>query len=179
MELDQGKDRYILTGKEKRALVWRIERYKQKDLDYLPLNYKISQEMEKILTFVEDLANNAREIQKSIAVAAIQEADEIEEKTTVKMQKQEKERHAKGGLAKGEKNKSFKEFILQEYDENNDYKTIKEFVNNVVDRLYQGEFNKLKPCFKTTTPETTIRNWITEFRKQKKRFSSKMNHFSS
>ena len=179
MELDQSKDRYVLTGKEKWALVWRIERYKQKDLDYLPLNYKISQEMEKILTFVEDLANNAREIQKSIAVAAIQEADEIEEKTTVKMQKQEKERHAKGGLAKGEKNKSFKEFILQEYDENNDYKTIKEFVNNVVDRLYQGEFNKLKPCFKTTTPETTIRNWITEFRKQKKRFSSKMNHFSS
>ena len=145
----------------------------------MPLNYKISQEMEKILIFVEDLANNAQEIQKSIAVAAIQEADEIEEKTTVKMQKQEKERHAKGGLAKGEKNKSFKEFILQEYDENNDYKTIKEFVNNVVDRLYQGEFNKLKPCFKTTTPETTIRNWITEFRKQKKRFSSKMNHFSS
>lgn len=179
MELDQSKDRYILTGKEKRALVWRIERYKQKDLDYLPLNYKISQEMEKILTFVEDLANDAQEIQKSIAVAAIQEADEIEENTTVKMQKQEKERHAKGGLAKGEKNKSFKEFILQEYDENNDYKTIKEFVNNVVDRLYQGEFNKLKPCFKTTTPETTIRNWITEFRKQKKRFSSKMNHFSS
>lgn len=179
MELDQSKDRYILTGKEKWALVWWIERYKQKDLDYLPLNYKISQEMEKILIFVEDLANNAQEIQKSIAVAAIQEADEIEEKTTVKMQKQEKERHAKGGLAKGEKNKSFKEFILQEYDENNDYKTIKEFVNNVVDRLYQGEFNKLKPCFKTTTPETTIRNWITEFRKQKKRFSSKMNHFSS
>lgn len=173
MELDQSKDRYILTGKEKRALVWRIERYKQKDLDYLPLNYKISQEMEKILTFVEDLANNAREIQKSIAVAAIQEADEIEEKTTVKMQKQEKERHAKGGLAKGEKNKLFKEFILQEYNENNDYKTIKEFVNNIVDRLYQGEFEYLKPCFKTTTPETTIRNWITEFRKPKNTFRAK------
>ena len=173
MELDQSKDRYILTGKEKRALVWRIERYKQKDLDYLPLNYKISQEMEKILTFVENLANNAREIQKSIAVAAIQEADEIEEKTTVKMQKQEKERHAKGGLAKGEKNKSFKEFILQEYNENNDYKTIKEFVNNIVDRLYQGEFEYLKPCFKTTTPETTIRNWITEFRKPKNTFRAK------
>ena len=173
MELDQSKDRYILTGKEKRALVWRIERYKQKDLDYLPLNYKISQEMEKILTFVEDLANNAREIQKSIAVAAIQEADEIEEKTTIKMQKQEKERHAKGGLAKGEKNKLFKEFILQEYNENNDYKTIKEFVNNIVDRLYQGEFEYLKPCFKTTTPETTIRNWITEFRKPKNTFRTK------
>lgn len=173
MELDQSKDRYILTGKEKRALVWRIERYKQKGLDYLPLNYKISQEMEKILTFVEDLANNAREIQKSIAVAAIQEADEIEEKTTVKMQKQEKERHAKGGLAKGEKNKLFKEFILQEYNENNDYKTIKEFVNNIVDRLYQGEFEYLKPCFKTTTPETTIRNWITEFRKPKNTFRAK------
>ncbi len=173
MELDQSKDRYILTGKEKRALVWRIERYKQKDLDYLPLNYKISQEMEKILTFVENLANNAREIQKSIAVAAIQEADEIEEKTTVKMQKQEKERHAKGGLAKGEKNKLFKEFILQEYNENNDYKTIKEFVNNIVDRLYQGEFEYLKPCFKTTTPETTIRNWITEFRKPKNTFRAK------
>lgn len=173
MELDQSKDRYILTEKEKRALVWRIERYNQKDLNYLPLNYKISQEMEKILTFVEDLANSAREIQKSIAVAAIQEADEIEEKTTVKIQKQEKERHAKGGLAKGEKNKSFKEFILQEYDENNDYKTIKEFVNNVVDRLYQGEFEYLKPCFKTTTPETTIRNWITEFRKPKNTFRAK------
>lgn len=173
MELDQSKDRYILTGKEKRALVWRIERYKQKDLDYLPLNYKISQEMEKILTFVEDLANNAREIQKSIAVAAIQEADEIEEKTTVKIQKQEKERHAKGGLAKGEKNKLFKEFILQEYNENNDYKTIKEFVNNIIDRLYQGEFEYLKPCFKTTTPETTIRNWITEFRKPKNTFRAK------
>ena len=173
MELDQNKDRYVLTEKERRALVWRIEHYKQKDLKYLPLTYKISQEMEKILNFVEDLVNNAREIQKCIAVAAIQEADEIEEKTTVKMQKQEKERHAKGGLAKGEKNKSFKEFILQEYDENNDYKTIKEFVNNVVDRLYQGEFNKLKPCFKTTTPETTIRNWITEFRKQKNTFRAK------
>lgn len=173
MELDQSKDRYILTGKEKRALVWRIECYKQKDLDYLPLNYKISQEMDKILTFVENLANNAREIQKSIAVAAIQEADEIEEKTTVKMQKQEKERHAKGGLAKGEKNKLFKEFILQEYNENNDYKTIKEFVNNIVDRLYQGEFEYLKPCFKTTTPETTIRNWITEFRKPKNTFRAK------
>ena len=173
MELDQNKDRYVLTEKERRALVWRIEHYKQKDLKYLPLTYKISQEMEKILTFVEDLANSAREIQQYIAVAAIQKADEIEEKTTLKMQKQEKERHAKGGLAKGEKNKSFKEFILQEYDENNDYKTIKEFVNNVVDRLYQGEFEHLKPCFKTTTPETTIRNWITEFRKQKNTFRAK------
>lgn len=173
MKLDENRDRYILTEQEKRALVWRIERYKQNDLNYLPLNYKISQVMKEILTFVEDLVNNAREIQKCIAVAAIQEVDEIEEKTTLKMQKQEKERHAKGGLAKGEKNKSFKEFILQEYDENNDYKTIKEFVNNVVDRLYQGEFNKLKPCFKTTTPETTIRNWITEFRKQKNTFRAK------
>lgn len=173
MELDQDKDKYILTEKEKRALVWRIERYKQKDLNYLPLNYKISQGMKEILTFVEDLVNNAREIQKCIAVAAIQEADEIEEKTTLKIQKQEKERHAKGGLAKGEKNKSFKKFILKEYNENNDYKTIKEFVNNIVDRLYQGEFEYLRPCFKTTTPETTIRNWITEFRKQKKHFSSK------
>ncbi len=173
MKLDENRDRYILTEQEKRALVWRIERYKQNDLHYLPLNYKISQEMEKILTFVEDLANSAREIQQYIAVAAIQEADEIEEKTTVKIQKQEKERHAKGGLAKGEKNKLFKEFILQEYDENNDYKTIKEFVNNIVDRLYQGKFEYLRPCFKTTTPETTIRNWITEFRKQKNIFRAK------
>lgn len=173
MKLDENRDRYILTEQEKRALVWRIECYKQKDLDYLPLNYKISQEMEKILTFVEDLANNEREIQKSIAVAAIQVADEIEEKTTVKIQKQEKERHAKGGLAKGEKNKSFKKFILKEYDENNGYKTIKEFVNNIVDRLYKGEFEYLRPCFKTTTPETTIRNWITEFRKQKNIFRAK------
>lgn len=53
--------------------------------------------MKEILTFVEDLANSAREIQKCIADAAIQEADEIEEKTTVKIQKQEKERHVKGG----------------------------------------------------------------------------------
>lgn len=173
MELNQNKNQYVLTSQEKRALVWRIERYKQKDLDYLPLNYKISQEMKKILNFVEDLANSAREIQQYISVAAIQEADEIEEKTTVKMQKQEKERHAKGGLAKGEKNKLFKEFILQEYNENNDYKTIKEFVNNIVDRLYQGEFEYLKPCFKTTTPETTIRNWITEFRKPKNTFRAK------
>ena len=30
MELDQNKDRYILTEKEKRALIWRIEHYKQK-----------------------------------------------------------------------------------------------------------------------------------------------------
>ena len=65
----------ILTEQEKRALVWRIERYKQNDLNYLPLNYKISQEMEKILNFVEDLVNNAREMQKCIAVAAIQEVD--------------------------------------------------------------------------------------------------------
>ena len=121
MELDQNKDRYVLTEKERRALVWRIEHYKQKDLKYLPLTYKISQEMEKILNFVEDLVNNAREIQKCIAVAAIQEADEIEEKTTVKMQKQEKERHARGGLAKGEKNKLFKEFILQEYNKKPPY----------------------------------------------------------
>ena len=128
--------------------------------------------MEKILTFVEDLANSAREIQQYIAVAAIQEADEIKEKTIVKMQKQEKERHAKGGLAKGVKNKLFKEFVLQEYKDSN-YETIKEFVNNIVDRLYQGEFNHLKPCFKTTTPETTIRNWITEFRKQKNTFRAK------
>ena len=145
----------------------------KKKLNYLPLNYNISQEMEKILTFVEDLANSAREIQKSIAIVAIQESDEIEEKITVKMQKQEKERHAKGGLAKGENNKSFKKFILKEYNENNHYKTIKEFVNNIVDRLYQGEFEYLKPCFKTTTPETTIRNWITEFRKPKNTFRAK------
>ena len=52
MKLDENRGRYILTEQEKRALIWRIERYKQKDLDYLPLNYKISQEMEKILTFV-------------------------------------------------------------------------------------------------------------------------------
>ena len=173
MKLDENRDRYILTEQEKRALVWLIERYKQKNLKYLPLNYKRSQEMEKILTFIEDLVNNAREIQKCIAVAAIQEADEIEEKTTLKMQKQEKERHAKGGLAKGEKNKSFKEFILQEYNENNDYKTIKEFVNNIVDRLYNGNFDDLTPYFKTSTPEATIRNWITEFRKQKNTFRAK------
>ena len=103
----------------------------------------------------------------------VQEADEIEEKTTLKIQKQEKERHSKGGLAKGEKNKLFREFILKEYNENDDYKTIKEFVNNIVDRLYQGEFNDLKPYFKTTTPETTIKNWITEFRKQKNTFRAK------
>ena len=173
MKMDQDKDKYILTEQEKRALIWRIERYKQKDLKYLPLNYKISQGMKKILNFVEDLANSAREIQKYIAVDAIQEVDEIEEKTTLKMQKQEKERHAKGGLAKGEKNKSFKEFIQKEYNGNNPYKTIKEFVNNVVDRLYQGEFEHLRPSFKTTTPETTIRNWITEFRKQKNTFRAK------
>ena len=173
MKLNQDKDKYVLTEKEKRALVLRIERYKQNDLNYLPLNYKISQEMKEILNFVEDLANSAREIQQYISVAAIQEADEIEEKTTVKMQKQEKERHAKGGLAKGEKNKSFKKFILQEYDENNGYKTIKEFVNNIVDRLYKGEFDDLKPSFRNTTPETTIRNWITEFRNQKNTFRAK------
>ena len=173
MKLNQDKDKYVLTEKEKRALVWRIERYKQNDLNYLPLNYKISQEMKEILNFVEDLANSAREIQQYISVAAIQEADEIEEKTTVKMQKQEKEGHATGGLAKGEQNKSFKKFILQEYDENNGYKTIKEFVNNIVDRLYKGEFDDLKPSFRTTTPETTIRNWITEFRNQKNTFRAK------
>ncbi|MBR1601348.1 hypothetical protein IJ750_06550, partial [bacterium] len=145
MELNQNKDNYILTEQEKRALIWRIERYKQKDLNYLPLNYKISQEMEDILTFVEDLANGARELQQSITIAAIQEVDTIEKRTTVKLQKQEKERYAKGGVAKGEKNKSFKEFILKEYNENNHYKTIKEFVNNIVDRLHQGEFNDLKP----------------------------------
>ena len=173
MELNQNKNQYVLTSQEKRALIWRIEHYKQKDLNYLPLTYKISKEMEEIIIFVEELANKARKIQQCITSAAIQEADEIEEKTTVKMQKQEKERHAKGGLAKGEKNKSFKKFILKEYNENNDYKTIKEFVNNIVDRLYQGEFEYLKPCFKTTTPETTIRNWITEFRKPKNTFRAK------
>ena len=173
MKLDQDKDKYVLTEQEKRALVWRIERYKQNDLNYLPLNYKISQEMEKILLFIEELANSARELQQCMTIAAMQEADTIQEKTTLKMQKQEKERHAKGGLAKGEKNKSFKEFILQEYDENNDYKTIKEFVNNIVDRLYEGEFDDLKPSFRTTTPETTIRNWITEFRKHKNIFRAK------
>ena len=77
------------------------------------------------------------------------------------------------GLAKGEKNRLFKEFLLQEYDKNNDYKTIKEFVNNIVDRLHQGEFKYLKPSFQSTTPETTIRNWITEFRKQKNTFRAK------
>lgn len=173
MELYQNKDRYILTDKEKRALVWRIEHYKQKDLKYLPLNYKISKELKEILLFIEKLANSARELQQSITIAAMQKADTIQERTTIKMQKQEKERHARGGLAKGEKNRLFKEFLLQEYDENNDYKTIKEFVNNIVDRLYHGEFEYLKPCFKTTTPETTIRNWITEFRKQKNTFRAK------
>ena len=173
MELDQDKNRYVLTNKEKRALIWRIERYKKPSLNYLPLTYKISKEMEEIIIFVEELANKARKIQQCITSTAIHEADTIEERTTVKMQKQEKERHARGGLAKGEKNKLFKEFILQEYNENNHYKTIKEFVNNIVDRLYQGEFNNLKPCFKTTTPETTIRNWITEFRKQKNTYRAK------
>ena len=129
--------------------------------------------MEEIIIFVEEIANKARKIQQCITSAAIHEADTIEERTTVKMQKQEKERHARGGLAKGEKNKLFKEFILQEYNKNNHYKTIKEFFNNIVDRIYQGEFNNLKPCFKTTTPETTIKNWITEFRKQKNTFRAK------
>lgn len=46
--------------------------------------------MKEILTFVEDLVNNARKIHKYISVTAIQKADEIEEKTTVKIQKQEK-----------------------------------------------------------------------------------------
>ena len=173
MELNQNKNQYVLTSQEKRALVWRIEHYKNPSLNYLPLNYKIQQEMENILNFVEELANDARKLQQHMAVAAMQEVDTIEERTTVKMQKQEKERHAKGGLAKGEKNKLFKEFILQEYNENNHYKTIKEFVNNIADMLNQGEFNHLKPHFKTTTPETTIRNWITEFRKQKNTFRVK------
>ncbi len=173
MELDQNKDRYILTNKEKRALVWRIEHYKQKDLKYLPLNYKMSKELKEILLFIEELANSVRELQQSITIAAMQEADTIQERTTIKMQKQEKERHARGGLAKGEKNRLFKEFLMQEYDKNNDYKTIKEFVNNIVDRLHQGEFVYLKPCFQSTTPETTIRNWITEFRKQKNTFRAK------
>lgn len=173
MELDQNQDKYILTAQEKRALIWRIEHYKQKDLNCLPLNFKISQEMKGILAFIEDLANNARELQQSITIAAMQKADEIQEKTILKMQKQEKDRHAKGGTAKGEKNKLFKEFILKEYDENNNYRTIKEFVNNIVDRLYGGEFEYLKPCFKTTTPETTIKNWITEYKKQKNTFQAK------
>lgn len=172
MELDQAKDKYVLTNQEKRALIWRIERYKQKDINYLPLNYTIPDEMEEILTFVEEIANGARELQHTMTMAAMQEADKIKDRTTVKMQKQEKERHAKGGLAKGKKNKSFKEFILKEY-QNSKYKTIKEFVNGIVDRLYLGEFNYLKPCFKTTTPETTIKNWITEFRKQKNTFRAK------
>lgn len=173
MELDQNKDRYVLTEKEKRALVWRIEHYKQKDLKYLPLNYKMSKELKKILLFIEELANSVRELQKCMTIAAMQEVDTIQEKTTLKMQKQEKERHARGGLAKGEKNRLFKEFILREYDENNNYKTVKEFVNNIVDRFFQREFEYLKPCFNTTTPETTIRNWITEFRKQKNTFRAK------
>ena len=88
------------------------------------------------------------------------------------MQKQEKERHAKGGLAKGKKNKSFKEFILKEY-QNSKYKTIKEFVNGIVDRLHLGEFDYLEPHFNTSTPETTIKNWITKFRKQKNTFRAK------
>lgn len=173
MELDQAKDTYVLTDQEKRALVWCIEHYKQKDLKYLPLNYKMSKELKKILLFIEELANGARELQQSMTMVAMHEVDTIQEKTTFKMQQQEKERHAKGGVAKGEKNRLFKEFILQEYNENNHYKTTKEFVNNIVDRLNQGEFNYLKPCFKTTTPETTIKNWITEFRKQKNTFRAK------
>ncbi len=173
MELDQAKDKYVLTNQEKRALIWRIERYKQKDFNYLPLNYTIPDEMGEIITFVEELANGVRELQQSMTMAAMHEVDTIQEKTTLKMQQQEKERHAKGGVAKGEKNRLFKEFILQEYNENNHYKTTKEFVNNIVDRLNQGEFDNLRPRFKTTTPETTIRNWITEFRKQKNTFRTK------
>jgi len=49
MELNQNNDKYILTEQEKRALVWRIERYKSKDINYLPSNYKCSHEMDKIL----------------------------------------------------------------------------------------------------------------------------------
>ncbi len=29
MKLDENRDRYILITQEKRALIWRIERYKQ------------------------------------------------------------------------------------------------------------------------------------------------------
>ena len=47
MELDSNKNIYVLTPREKRALIWRIEHYKQNDLNYLPLNYTISQEMEE------------------------------------------------------------------------------------------------------------------------------------
>ena len=173
MELDQNQDKYILTEQERQALIWRIERYKRKNLNYLSLNYKISQEMNDILVFIEDLANDVRKLQQSITIAAMQEVDTIQEKTIFKMQQQEKERHAKGGLAKGEKNKLFKNFIKQEYDENNHYKTTNEFVNNIVDRLNQGEFDELKPFFKTTTPEATIKNWITGFRKQKNTFRAK------
>lgn len=71
MELDQNKDRYILTDKEKRALVWCIEHYKQKDLKYLPLNYKMSKELKEILLFIEELANRARKLQQSITIAAM------------------------------------------------------------------------------------------------------------
>ena len=172
MELDQNKDKYVLTEKEKRALVWRIEHYKQKDLKYLPLNYKMSKELKEILLFIEELADSARELQQCMTIAAMQEADTIQEITTIKIQKKEKERHARGGLAKGEKNKLFKEFVLQKYKDNN-YKTIKEFVYNIVDKLNKGEFEYLKPCFRTTTPEATIKNWITEFRKQKNTFRAK------
>lgn len=90
MKLNQDKDKYVLTEKEKRALVWRIERYKQNDLNYLPLNYKISQEMKEILNFVEDLANSAREIQQYISIAAMQEADTIQKRTTIKMKNKKK-----------------------------------------------------------------------------------------
>ena len=90
MELDQNKDRYILTDKEKLALVWRIEHYKQKDLKYLPLNYKMSKELKEILLFIEELANNARELQQSITIAAMQEADTIQKRTTIKMKNKKK-----------------------------------------------------------------------------------------
>ena len=78
----------------------------------MPLNYKMSKELKEILLFIEELANSARELQQSITIAAMQEADTIQKTTTIKMKKQEKEKHARGGLAKGEKNRLFKEFLL-------------------------------------------------------------------
>lgn len=103
MKLEQSSNKYILTDKEKRALIWSIEHYKQQSLNYLPLNYQMSQEMKGILKFVEKIANSARELQQCMTIAAIQKASEIEEKTIVKIQKQEKKKHAKGGEAKGVK----------------------------------------------------------------------------
>lgn len=172
-------NKYTLTDKEKRALVWRIEHYKNSKFNYLALNYEISPEMESIITYVEELVNKTSSIAQDIAINAMHIANETEAKTILKMKNSEKEKHAKGGIAKGKKNKLFKEKVFQEYDKFfNKKQPIKKFVNDIVDRLNQGEFENLQPYFTTTTPEATIQNWITTYRKTKKHFSSKMNHYS-